>query len=350
MTSAKEVGDLSSKSGDFFAISKSEWARLFASTSGINAAVAYLVLARFTAADNLTTNAGVHAIEKHTGIGRLRAGVAMKTLIEKKMISAGPVRLVAGHSSTEYQFRVHLKPEMIWLPNALVTGASTETPPLERVRQTQDPKTLQLLVDLYSTQNLREDGGIARSVMRQTHERQRVGQSGAFTVWGFDPCGQSGAYMNTDPLRVHIREPSKGKRAGRNVAEDFYRRFGQLERMNLVGWVPHIFESDGPEAESLFSFSTAGADLESALGAAAHGAGSALLTDGQRLFAENQGLWLVPIPAHLDNVQMIGVARLRYVPRTTLTGAWFAHDKTNGKKWLETYRAIAARAEGRATA
>ena len=74
---------------------------------------------------------------------------------------------------------------LIWLPNELVSGASDETPPVERVRQVQDVMALRLFVDLYHAQALVEDGGIARDVTWKTYERFMVGQQGQFSVWGF---------------------------------------------------------------------------------------------------------------------------------------------------------------------
>jgi hypothetical protein len=64
--------------GDFFAIDRRAWAR--ACSLNINPAVAYLVLARGTGADNRTSTWSVQAIEKYTSISRGRAQAALKTL------------------------------------------------------------------------------------------------------------------------------------------------------------------------------------------------------------------------------------------------------------------------------
>ena len=53
---------------------------------------------------------------------------------------------------------------------------------------------------------------------------------------------------------------------------------------------------------------------------------------------------MVPLPKHLGNVQLIGIARLRYRPKTKLTGAWHAQHEQNGARWLEIYEALS---EGR---
>ena len=53
---------------------------------GMNAAVAYMVLARFSQRDNRTTAASVHAVEHHTGVARSRAKVAVDALIQGKLL------------------------------------------------------------------------------------------------------------------------------------------------------------------------------------------------------------------------------------------------------------------------
>jgi hypothetical protein len=47
-----------------------------------------------------------------------------------------------------------------------------------------------------------------------------------------------------------------------------------------------------------------------------------MLTEKQR--ADARGLHLVPVPAHIADVQMVGIARLRYRARTSATAAWLA--------------------------
>jgi hypothetical protein len=71
-------------SGDFFAIDRRVWAHVC--NSGLNPAVAYLVMARGSGRDNRTTAWSVNAIEKYTGIGRPRAKIAIKTLEGKNIV------------------------------------------------------------------------------------------------------------------------------------------------------------------------------------------------------------------------------------------------------------------------
>lgn len=82
--------------GDFFAIDHRLWAKVCG--LGLNAAVAYLVMARGTGGDNRTTSWSANAIRKHTGIGPKRAGEAIDQLIR-----AGLVRKVKDDGRPRYQ-------------------------------------------------------------------------------------------------------------------------------------------------------------------------------------------------------------------------------------------------------
>ena len=81
--------------------------------------------------------------------------------------------------------------------------------------------------------------------------------------------------------------------------------------------------------------------IEDRLGALAHEAGQALLTEGQILKAEDEDLHLVPVLRHIANVQMIGIARLRYRPQTQLTSAWWAELHKKCESYLQKYQKLA---------
>ena len=383
----------------------------------MNAAAAYLVLARGSARDNRTSTWSVNAIESYTGISRSRAQAAVNGLqgnglleaprggtrpqyrlrpahevpgcegqlppvldaIEQRLfdqLMAGETllpnrstkafagknpRLLAsslirkgwakdagqGHfQPVAHDLETASKPDWIWLPNALVTGAASETPPLELVRQTQDPMTLRLLVDLYHAHNLREDGGISRTHIRQKYERLRVGQRAQFAVWGFRY--RSGYVMWPALLRCHRRVEltPEEQQAGANAGVDYFRREQQLTRLGLLEWVPMLVESDGPEAEVIHPVGMGGGDsLEDQIGTAAHHAALSMLTEAQQGWAEREGLRLVPVPQHVANVQVAGTARLLYRPRTRMTAAWWADLQGRGRGYLENYLRLSGPAD-----
>ena len=168
--------------------------------------------------------------------------------------------------------------DRIWLPNTLVTSAAAETSPIGLVRQGQDAMTLRLLIDLYHAQNLRDDGGISRKITWQRYERVNVGQRGPYVVWGFESRGISVSWDG--PAVCHRRErlTNEERKAGKNAGVDFFRRVNQLTGLGLIEWVPHLVESDGPDAEIIHAVGIDGSDsLERRIGLAAEEAGIAML-------------------------------------------------------------------------
>ena len=323
---------------------------------GLNPAVAYLVLARFSDRANRVTAASVNAVEKYTNISRGRSQGAVRSLVEAKLITqtkggSRPVYDLLPQRGTQMAGRTENAEQWIWLPNALVTGAAGEIPPVELVRQTQDAMALRLLVELYDSHNLREDGGVSRSVTYQDFSREKVGQQGPFVVWGFS-AGSQFVCWGTPVTDCHDRKPTaEEKKAGKTNGSDFFLRLGSLLRLGLVEFVPHLFESEHAEAERLHPYrfwSGTGDAIESRIGVAADDAARSLLTEGQTDWADRDGLLLVPVYEHLASVALIGVARLRYLPRTSLTAAWFGDQRERGEKWLRHYEGIAQAArEGR---
>lgn len=238
------------------------------------------------------------------------------------------------------------QPEWIWLPNELVDGAVGEVPPVELIRGPQDVMTLRLFIELYDAQNLVENGGVYHRIIRQPYERVKVGQRGQYTVWGFSKRGLTA--WKTGPVAPHIDGNKQGPEATRKLwdetSEYFWSRLRSLESTGLIEWVGHLFESDDPDAEIIHPFGTGRTDsLEDQLGAAAHRAGQAMVTDGQYDWATNKlglSLCLVPVPHHYTNVQMIGVARLRYRPKTKKTASWWAEHQQNCLEYLTRYQEL----------
>jgi hypothetical protein len=404
--------------GDFFAVDRRAWAR--ACGLGLNPAVAYLVLARGTGADNRATTWSVQAIETYTSVSRGRAHEALKALrraglmqvlrggtrpkyrlvpahevpgceghpppalddveqrlfdqlargeswvsdkggktwdyrnprtLAKALVAKDWARELGGNrfAPIPYDPEAAVRPDWIWLPNELVTGAADETPPIELVRQAQDVMALRLLVDLYHAQNLREDGGVSRKLIRQEHERFEVGRQAQFTVWGFRY--KSGYVTWSGPTECHRREKltKEEKAEGKNPGVDFFRRQEQLTRLGLLEWVPHLLEGAGPEAEFSHALGDGGTEgLEDQLGAAAEEAAALMLTEGQHARAMKDDLRLAPVPRHVAEVQLVGIARLRYRPRTRMTAAWWADLQAKGERHLARYRGLVEAGTGAA--
>ena len=228
--------------------------------------------------------------------------------------------------------------DWIWLPNEIVSGAANEVPPVERLRQTQDVMTLQLYVDLYHVHNLREDAGIGHFSIRKRYVRERVGEHAQFVVWGFREDGLS-AWSSSDPVAAQLNRDAEDDQ---ERFAPFWPRLETLFDLGLFDWVPVLFDGDNPDAEPIHPFGMGESDgVEDRLGVAADRAGRAMLTDGQCQFVDTNCLRLAPVPKHMANVNMIGIARARYRPKTRATAAWLADLHRKGQRYIEKYAAIA---------
>ncbi|MBV8650508.1 MAG: hypothetical protein JO255_03510 [Alphaproteobacteria bacterium] len=235
-----------------------------------------------------------------------------------------------------------------------MTGTKAgETPPVEWVRQTRDPLKLRLLVDLYRFHDLPGYGGVDPSHMWQQYRRVRVGEFGEYVVWGFALETEQAAW--TDLSLPHCFTPTPEQRAnGLKEASNWFARTGCLADLGLLRWIPHLYEGDDLGAAPLHAYSRgAGYPNADALGEAAHAAGRAMVTDGQFRWACNElgrEPWLAPVLRHIEQVQMIGIARLRYRPHTSLTAAWIAQLEQKTDMRLADYRRIEERARQSAAA
>jgi hypothetical protein len=249
--------------------------------------------------------------------------------------------------------------EMVWLPNTLIDGVSGIVGPVEQLRQTQDAMTLRLFVGLYAEQNLREDGGISRHTVWVPFVREHLSDRGAYTVWGWRQ--ESGPWVSwsspaTRPHWVETTEEQKAK--GLSPAREFFPRLDAIVNSGLAEWVPHIMESDSPEAETVLALRRprqpgGREDVEAQLWAAAYDASHRLLqgNEGAETRAEENGLdYRVPLPIHMKRVHMVGVLRLRHRPHTPQTSAWWADYDPRAQKWLHMFEALARGDSPRASA
>jgi hypothetical protein len=83
--------------------------------------------------------------------------------------------------------------------------------------------------------------------------------------------------------------------------------------------------------------------IEAQIGTAAREAAELMVTPSQLAWARTQSLQLVPVPRHFKNVQLFGMARLRYRPQTQLTAAWWHDLMTRGEEFRRGYTTLAER-------
>jgi hypothetical protein len=393
------------KRGNFFAVDRRAWHHV-CGLGGINPAIAYLVMARGTGGDNRTTSWSVNATEKHTPIARSRAKAAVGCLVE-----AGAVTKTSGGDRPRYYLtpaheipvlglrskldayeaglvkkvkrgerigKVHLPslrqlvgqghlseadghftiapepgstPEWIWLPNELVSGAVGETPPIAWIHHSGDVMQLRMFIDFYDTQNLVENGGVSCTLLWKKFSRVEIGRYGEFIIFGFR---QAGAWVRWKSITLcHRRKlTADEKAADENEGRDFWRRLGRLIDLGLVEWVPHLVDNESDETEIIHPYGTGDSDsIEDRLGRLAHQAAVAVLTDAQRDRAIEHDHRLAPILAtDFPEVQMIGVLRMRYRAKSSLTAAWMAKNEERGEVYIAVYERLIARATQRGAA
>jgi len=151
---------------------------------GMNPSCSLLVIAAGSGRGNDKSKWSCQAITKYTSIGRLRAKQAVNSLVENRLLTRKPGR---DFRSPEYLIRRSKEDEDIWLPISFVCGAENETPPLEKLRQTGDVGTLQLMLDIYAYCNVADEGGLPWDIVCSTfHAAEKIADYGKYTVWGFN--------------------------------------------------------------------------------------------------------------------------------------------------------------------
>ena len=185
---------------------------------GMNPACALLAMACGTGKDNSTTKWSAEAVSSHIGVRWTTAKEAVTSLIDHRLVAQ------KTENRTRPTYKIEKEGDSIWLPKALIEGAANEVAPVSRLRQTQDVMTLRLLVELYSAQNLREDGGISTKVLFQEYSRQRAGERGIHVVWDFSYENEYVAWGAA--AKPHRREKLTDLEVseGKNHAVDFFKR------------------------------------------------------------------------------------------------------------------------------
>ena len=215
--------------------------------------------------------------------------------------------------------------DWIWLPNAIISGDDGEPAPVELLRQTQKAATLRLFIELYHTHALANDGGIHWRVVRQNFERVKLGEWGEFDVWGFR-AGDMEAFEESFVIARFLTSKPDADISLPGI-KLFWAAFEQLMHLGLVTIVEHLIEADNNTADIIcpYALHEAGEPAEQRCAINAHSAGFVMLTGAvQKRVAADPTVNLAPVWSHIADVAMVGIARLRYRPRTSATARWLA--------------------------
>ncbi len=268
----------------FFAVGRDTFHQ--ACEIGINAAGAYLVLARGSGADNVNTRWSAQAVADRMGMRRSTAAAAIDQLVKCRVLKS-----VKG--STRSAYALAQRGELIWLPNTLVDGAAEETAPLARVLMTQDVMVLRLLIDLYGVQNLADDGGVLITVLREAYGRTRINERGRFVLWAFN--SENGTAYHGPVTAPHWE------------GNHLWTRLKHLRSLGLLDWIPTLF--DGPQGEPIHSVAEESSiELERELASACIMAAEANRSEIDTYQHERVGGIMVPVSKDVPQVTMIGIA------------------------------------------
>lgn len=276
---------------------------------GLNPVCGFLVLARGTGCDDVTTCWSAEAAAKRLGIRWGTAKAAIDDLAKARI-------LTKSREGTRPSYVLAKRGRAIMLPNALIDGAAKELPPLRRVRQMQDLGALRLLVDLYAATDLPAWGGIDPGVVSAAYDVTRAGQRGNFVAWTITYRHASLTWGDvTNPHRLDKAAIPEGGNAG----SAFWQRLYQLISEGLVQLVPTVFEGEAGEP----MFPLVGATdipIERELHAAVQAAGWHVAPEWRETDT------LMVLPTRYARPFVRGVYRLRYRPQTAGTRFWFAEN------------------------
>jgi hypothetical protein len=194
-----------------------------------------------------------------------------------------------------------------------------------------------LLIDLYHSQNLRDDGGVNPRLIQKPSRKRRVGERGIWVVWGFEwgetELSFEGPFAShRDRTLVHD-----------NSDHPVWQTIRSLHSAGLFQLVPYLYESGSIEAEPIHPLGTGWAGeipLEAQIFESAYEAAAALA--GRHLDKPEFGRCSAFCPVMYTNpdVELIGVGRLLYRPRTRRTAQWYGQLSETARTWIETYQRI----------
>lgn len=295
--------------GNFFAVGRAQFIQ--ACRLGMNPAAAFLVMARGTLADNSTTSWSALAIHNHSGIARRRAKTAIETLT-----GDGIVEVISRGAKPKYKLA---KPEsnenLVWLPNTLVDGAGREIPPVMKLREYGSLEILKKFILLYAEQDLEADGGLPRTIARLECEREKIGNIGPFTLYGFRQNTWR-AYPSGLLEEFKGQEDSVGNRGAWTV-------LAPLKELGLLEESLYLAESCDREAELIYPVVPATQDAMENVWVWAEQMDRFDFLDRRGEF-QYFGIAL----RHIPNACLTGCLRLHYRPHTSKTSRWWAVEQS----------------------
>jgi len=243
------------KGGNFFALDPTVWEQLWEveTVNRLNLITVYLVLSAGTGRDHRLTKWSTKACERHAGLGKPRAKIAIDELIQLKLIQHTE-RSTKAFPQYELQ-SISSQVEPIFLPVAAITGLKEEASILRRVRETGDAILLRMLIDMYGLIQLDATFGMPIKTLSERssedYPTRKILEIGVNTIWAL----RLGGVKHADPnwamkyCSVHQKKHNW---------EEFWERIRMLEHIGALWYEPWIFDSNAMDAEPLFPINMGG--------------------------------------------------------------------------------------------
>jgi|GEM_PF-1481392 len=295
--------------GNFFAVGAAEFSR--ACELGLRPAVAFLVLARGTLKDHSTTSWSAQAIFTYTGMAWRRASLAIDELIDANLVAVTK----AGKKPRYKLCKPKETADFLWLPNELIDGAGTETPPLRRLRERGELFLLRRFIELYGIQDLTADGGLPRTLVRTDYEREKICPIAEFIAYGFKESQTTASAKGifADCLEVEDDDGNKGA----------WTVLSPLLKMGLIEQVTYMAESSDYESELLYPLNDLTKEATYGLLPYFDATGGAGFASKIEKFFPLVGVAI----RDLNDPTLVGVFRLVYRPKTAKTTVWYATEQ-----------------------
>ena len=287
--------------GQFFAVDPDQFEA--AANLGMNAGLAFLVIACGTGKDNRTSAWSAEAVRRYTGIAWNRANLAIDALKKADIVAA-----TMSKTRPRYKLPAPDHSRLIWMPNQLVTSAAGEECPLVRIRRTHELDVLRVLVRMYAVHDLQNEGGIPRRLLWGSYTRERIVEHGAHVLYGLDYETDT---VRDSPILAGIQR------------EQWWPTLRLLGSTSLMQGIPWLFDGDHDEAEPIHPLGgdPAADRIVESLGRYLEWADEIFPSVAN---AREDFEWIIPIPNSYPKATIIRVFRLRYWPHAAYSLAGMA--------------------------
>ncbi|MBY0621438.1 hypothetical protein [Sphingomonas ursincola] len=333
------------RGSNFFVLGHSAWEKLWQieCRNRMNLITAYLVLLAGTGSDHRLTKWSAKACEDHAGMGKPRAKLAINELIE-----AGLVERTAESTRLSPQYVLPHVPdeaEPIFLPVELITGLTTETSILRRVRETGNVQMLRMLVELYGFVDIDVSYGIPLGTLRQIVSggggTQKISEVGTHALW---------ALSNGSTMQAAGEWTAKYRIKASNTEqawEPFWESIKTLQKIGALVFEPWVCNSDEEDAEPLFPVdpgalysSSYQGDSETQLTRLISEVAYLLAGDREYILDRFPHDIILPLPLHYRAPAIQGFAKLRVEADTPGRRMAFAMRKSRVGQYLKAYERL----------